>query len=155
MKIGWVALVKPSHPYLENGPAPLVDLHYLRISPWLWFRPKNATCKTGSQLPGNCGAATLPPLSIDLTIFINGLPIATMELKNRFTSSVPLLTRFEHEFDYDSPTELEHVAVFCELVQRLAPSHSWDGGRVVILARSHSLRACLLCRRPRPVEVGS
>ena len=39
MKIGWVALVKPSHPYLENGPAPLVDLHYLRISPWLWFSP--------------------------------------------------------------------------------------------------------------------
>ena len=38
MKIVWVALVKPSHPYLENGPAPLVDLHYLRISPWLWFR---------------------------------------------------------------------------------------------------------------------
>ena len=41
MKIVWVALVKPSHPYLENGPAPLVDLHYLRISPWLWFsRPQ-------------------------------------------------------------------------------------------------------------------
>ena len=37
MKIGLVALVKPSHPYLENGPAPLFDLHYLRISPWLWF----------------------------------------------------------------------------------------------------------------------
>ena len=26
MKIGWVALVKPSHPYLENDPAPLFDL---------------------------------------------------------------------------------------------------------------------------------
>ena len=38
MKIGWVAPVKPSHPYLENDPAPLFDLHYLRISPWLWFR---------------------------------------------------------------------------------------------------------------------
>ena len=37
MKIGLVAPVKPSHPYLENGPAPLLDLHYLRISPWLWF----------------------------------------------------------------------------------------------------------------------
>ena len=37
MKIGLVAPVKPSHPYLENGPAPLFDLHYLRISPWLWF----------------------------------------------------------------------------------------------------------------------
>ena len=37
MKIGWVAPVKPSHPYLENDPAPLFDLHYLRISPWLWF----------------------------------------------------------------------------------------------------------------------
>ena len=30
MKIGWVAPVKPSHPYLENDPAPLFDLHYLR-----------------------------------------------------------------------------------------------------------------------------
>ena len=38
MKIGLVASVKPSHPYLENDPAPLFDLHYLRISPWLWFR---------------------------------------------------------------------------------------------------------------------
>ena len=37
MKIGLVAPVKPSHPYLENDPAPLFDLHYLRISPWLWF----------------------------------------------------------------------------------------------------------------------
>ena len=37
MKIGLVAPVKPSHPYLENDPAPLLDLHYLRISPWLWF----------------------------------------------------------------------------------------------------------------------
>ena len=37
MKIGLVAPVKLSHPYLENGPAPLLDLHYLRISPWLWF----------------------------------------------------------------------------------------------------------------------
>ena len=36
-KIGLVEPVKPSHPYLENGPAPLLDLHYLRISPWLWF----------------------------------------------------------------------------------------------------------------------
>ena len=37
MKIGLVASVKPSHPYLENDPVPLFDLHYLRISPWLWF----------------------------------------------------------------------------------------------------------------------
>ena len=40
MKIGLVAPVKPSHPYLENDPAPLFALHYLRISPWLWFRLK-------------------------------------------------------------------------------------------------------------------
>ena len=37
MKIGLVASVKPSHPYLENDPVPLFDLYYLRISPWLWF----------------------------------------------------------------------------------------------------------------------
>ena len=46
MKIGLVAPVKPSHPYLENDPGPLFDLHHLRISPWLWFshpwkRPKS------------------------------------------------------------------------------------------------------------------
>ena len=38
MKIGLVAPVKPSRPYLENAQAPLLDLHYLRVSPWLWFR---------------------------------------------------------------------------------------------------------------------
>ena len=37
MKIGLVAPVKPTHPYLENDPAPLFDLHYLCIPPWLWF----------------------------------------------------------------------------------------------------------------------
>ena len=37
MKIGLVVSVKPSHPYLEDERAPLFDLHYLRISPWLWF----------------------------------------------------------------------------------------------------------------------
>ena len=38
MKIGLVAPVKPSHPYLENDPAPLFDLHDRRLAPWLWFR---------------------------------------------------------------------------------------------------------------------
>ena len=37
MKIGLAAPEKPSHLYLENDPSPLLDLHYLRISPWLWF----------------------------------------------------------------------------------------------------------------------
>ena len=37
MKIGLVAPVKPSQPYLKNDPAPLLDLHHLRISLWLWF----------------------------------------------------------------------------------------------------------------------
>ena len=38
MMISWVAPVNPSHPYLENDPAPSFDPHHLRISPWLWFR---------------------------------------------------------------------------------------------------------------------
>ena len=38
MMINWVARVNPSHPYLENDPAPSFDPHLLRISPWLWFR---------------------------------------------------------------------------------------------------------------------
>ena len=37
MKIGLVAPVKTSHPYLEDERAPLLNLPYLRISPWLWF----------------------------------------------------------------------------------------------------------------------
>ena len=37
MKIGLVVPVKPSHPYLVDDPAWLLDLHYLRISPGLWF----------------------------------------------------------------------------------------------------------------------
>ena len=65
-------------------------------------------------------------------------------------AAIPVLTKFEHEFDYGSPTELEleHVAVCGELVQGLAPTQPWHGGEVVILARNHSLRACLRCRRP-------
>ena len=65
-------------------------------------------------------------------------------------AAIPVLTRFEHEFDYGTPTELvlEHVAVFGELVQRLVPSQRWHGGKVVILARNHSLQACLRCRGP-------
>ena len=38
MMISWVAPVNPSHPYLENGPAPPSAPHHLRISPWLSFR---------------------------------------------------------------------------------------------------------------------
>ena len=38
MMISWVKPVNPSHPYLENDPAPSFDPHHLRISPWLWFR---------------------------------------------------------------------------------------------------------------------
>jgi hypothetical protein len=33
--ISWVAPVNPSHPYLENDPAPSSAPNYLRISPWL------------------------------------------------------------------------------------------------------------------------
>ena len=37
LKIGLVAPVKPFHPYSVDDLAPLLDLHYLRIPPWLWF----------------------------------------------------------------------------------------------------------------------
>ena len=33
--LSWVKPVNPSHPYLENDPAPSFDPHHLRISPWL------------------------------------------------------------------------------------------------------------------------
>ena len=38
MMISWVKPVNPSHPYLENDPAPSFDPPHLRISPWLQFR---------------------------------------------------------------------------------------------------------------------
>ena len=65
-------------------------------------------------------------------------------------AAIPLRAKFEHEFDYGSPTELvlEHVAVFGELVQWLALSQPWHGGKIVVLARNNSLRPCLRCRRP-------
>ena len=65
-------------------------------------------------------------------------------------AAVPPLARFRHEYDYGTPTELEleYVAVYGELVQAVAPTQSWHGGRIVILARNHPLRACLRCRRP-------
>ena len=38
LKIGLVAPVKPFHPYLVDDLAPRLDVHYLRIPRWLWFR---------------------------------------------------------------------------------------------------------------------
>ena len=75
---------------------------------------------------------------------------AWLHMGKSVNATVPLLTKFEHEFDYGSPTELllEHYAVFGDLVQRLVPSQPWHGGKMVILARNHSLRVCLRCRRP-------
>ena len=60
-------------------------------------------------------------------------------------AAIPVFTKFEHESDYGNPTELEHVAVFGELVQGLVPTQPWHRGKVVILARNHSLQACLHC----------
>ena len=48
MKIGLAAPEKPSHLYLENDPSPLLDLHYLRISPWLWFSNLNVLSEARS-----------------------------------------------------------------------------------------------------------
>ena len=75
---------------------------------------------------------------------------AWCHMERSVNATLPLLMKFGHEFDYGSPTELEleHVAVFGELVQRPAPSQPWHGGRVVVLARNDPLRAGLRCRRP-------
>ena len=53
MKIGLAAPEKPSHLYLENDPSPLLDLHYLRISPWLWFSITTTHSQSGQFLAGN------------------------------------------------------------------------------------------------------
>ena len=65
-------------------------------------------------------------------------------------AAIPLSTKFEYEFDYGSPTELElqYVAVFGELVQQVRPSQPWHGGKIVVLARNHPRQPCLRCRRP-------
>ncbi len=42
MKIGLVAPVKPSHPYLKNDLAQPLDLLHLRISPWLGFSSRTS-----------------------------------------------------------------------------------------------------------------
>ena len=44
--ISWVKPVNPSHPYLENDPAPSFDFHHLRISPWLEFRARISRSST-------------------------------------------------------------------------------------------------------------
>ena len=67
---------------------------------------------------------------------------AWCHMERSVNATLPLLMKFGHEFDYGSPTELEleHVAVFGELVQRPAPSQPWHGGKVVVLARNDPLR---------------
>ena len=66
------------------------------------------------------------------------------------SAAIPPLTAFHHEFDYGSTTELEleHLAVFGELIQKVAPTQPWHGGKIVILARNQSQRGCLRCGRP-------
>ena len=54
MTIGLLAPVKPSHTYLEDDPAAaLLDLHYLRISPWLWFRSASTSAVSGRREGGD------------------------------------------------------------------------------------------------------
>ena len=51
--ISWVAPVNPSHPYLENDPAPSFDPRHLRISPWLYLgcHPREAGAGRVSEDP--------------------------------------------------------------------------------------------------------
>ena len=75
---------------------------------------------------------------------------AWLHMGKSVNAAVPPLTKFEHEFDYGSPTELElqYVSIFGELVQKVSPLQPWHGGKIVILARNHSLRVCLRCGQP-------
>ena len=65
-------------------------------------------------------------------------------------ATIPPLSKFQHEFDYGTPTELEleHVAVFGDLVQRVTSAQPWHGGKIVVLARNNSLKSCLRCGDP-------
>ena len=64
MKIGLVAPVKPSHPYLKDDPAPPLDLHHLRISPWLWF--SSQSCLKSKVFLGSNRAMAISCLSKSL-----------------------------------------------------------------------------------------
>ena len=65
-------------------------------------------------------------------------------------TAVPSATWFEHVFDYGTTTELElrHAGEFEGLVQALSPMQPWHGGKIVVLARNHTLQSCRLCGRP-------
>ena len=65
MLISWVALVNPSHPYLENDPAPSFDPHHLRISPWFRYR-KGKSDPTDAEMAARAvlaGVANATPKS--------------------------------------------------------------------------------------------
>ena len=64
MKIGLVAPVKHSQPYLKNDPAPLLDLHHLRISPWLWFRATVVSSSNANMTTAVLGSQWLAIASI-------------------------------------------------------------------------------------------
>ena len=74
--ISWVKPVNPSHPYLENDPAPSFDPHHLRISPWLWFSclmvPRYTTHLHGKHNSRNRGirrsAGSLCPYLVGLDV---------------------------------------------------------------------------------------
>ena len=55
------------------------------------------------------------------------------------SAAVPPPAKFGYEYDYGDPIELrlEHVAVFGELVQWVAPSQPRHVGRIVVLAQNH------------------
>ena len=63
LRIGLVASVKPSHPYLKNDPAQPLDFHHLRISPWLWFRWLETAQFTAMAVNPQPTGATSRPLS--------------------------------------------------------------------------------------------
>ena len=63
-------------------------------------------------------------------------------------AAVLVLTKFEYYYSTPTELDLEHLALFGELVQWVALSQPWHGAQIVVLAQNHSLRACLRCRRP-------
>ena len=82
---------------------------------------------------------------------MDGEEAAWRHMGRSVNAVILLLAKFEHEFGYGRPTGLvlEQVGMLGELVQWIAPSQPWHGGKIVILARNGSLRpACAVGARP-------
>ena len=112
MMISWDKPVNPSHPYLENDPAPSFDPHHLRISPWLWFR----------ALSGNNGLRS----SSTGTVFVQGFVTVP-----QYLTCLPI----QHELYVSVVTAIDLLIP----IRRTCRHRATNRGRICNRRRSSSL----------------